>query len=199
MTIHSQTSTVAPFQGGPIVSTTRNIRNKHIELDQTIPRWRHQMGTFSALLALCAGNSPVTGEFPSQRPVTQSFDVFILLCLNKRLSKQSWGWWFQTLSRSLWHHSVETPSAVDPQWNILHWGSKWNLHTVCWGAIGCELGTTFVSLGFIMFASPSRDFLSLLWSPSINIDDIYFCQKYYLKHTHKILKNRVGSKFEWGL
>ena len=43
------------------------------------------METFSALLALFAGNSPVTGEFPSQRPVTRSFDVF----LNKRLSKQS--------------------------------------------------------------------------------------------------------------
>ena len=51
--------------------------------------WRHQMETFSALLALCAGNSPVTGEFPSQRPVTQSFDVFFDLRLNKRLSKQS--------------------------------------------------------------------------------------------------------------
>ena len=38
--------------------------------------WRHQMETFSALLALCAGNSPLTGEFPSQRAVTRSFDVF---------------------------------------------------------------------------------------------------------------------------
>ena len=38
--------------------------------------WRHQMETFSALLAICAGNSPVPGEFPSQRPVTRSFDVF---------------------------------------------------------------------------------------------------------------------------
>ena len=64
--------------------------------------WRHQMDTFSALLALCAGNSPVTGEFPSQRPVTWSFDVFFDLRLNKRLSKQSWGWWFETLSRPLW-------------------------------------------------------------------------------------------------
>ena len=45
------------------------------------------METFSALLALCAENSPVTGEFPSQRPVTQSFDVFFDLRLNKRLSK----------------------------------------------------------------------------------------------------------------
>ena len=63
--------------------------------------WRHQMETFSASLALCAGNSPVTGEFPAQRPVTWSF-VFFDLCLNKRLSKQSWGWWCETPSGSLW-------------------------------------------------------------------------------------------------
>ena len=66
--------------------------------------WRHQMETFFALLAICAGNPPVTGEFLSQRPVTRSFDVFFDLRLNKRLSKQSWGWWFETPSRSLWHH-----------------------------------------------------------------------------------------------
>ena len=47
-------------------------------------RWRHRMETFSALLALCAGNSPVTGGFPSQRPVTRSFDVFFDMWLNKR-------------------------------------------------------------------------------------------------------------------
>ena len=47
------------------------------------------METFSALLAVYAGNSPVTGEFPAQRPVTRSFDVFFDLRLNKRLSKQS--------------------------------------------------------------------------------------------------------------
>ena len=66
--------------------------------------WRHQMETFSALLAICAGNSPVSGEFPAQRPVTRSFDVFFDLRLNKRLSKQSWGWWFETLSSPLWRH-----------------------------------------------------------------------------------------------
>ena len=64
--------------------------------------WRHQMETFSALLAICAGNSLVTGEFPAQSPVTRSFDIFTDLRLNKRLRKQSWGWWFETLSRSLW-------------------------------------------------------------------------------------------------
>ena len=66
--------------------------------------WRHQMEKFSALLALCAGNSPVIGEFPSQRPVTRSFNIFFDLRLNNRLSKQSWGWWFETPSRSLWRH-----------------------------------------------------------------------------------------------
>ena len=44
------------------------------------------------------------GEFPTQRPVTQSFDVFFDLCLNKRLSEQSWGWWFEMPSCPLWRH-----------------------------------------------------------------------------------------------
>ena len=65
---------------------------------------RHQMETFSVLLAICAGNSPVPGEFCAQRPVTRSFDVFFDLRLNKRLSKQSWGCWFETLSYPLWRH-----------------------------------------------------------------------------------------------
>ena len=64
--------------------------------------WCHQMETFSALLSICAGNSPVSGEFPAQRPVTRSFDVFFDLRLNKRLSKQPWGCWFETPSWSLW-------------------------------------------------------------------------------------------------
>ena len=66
--------------------------------------WRHQMGTFSAILAIYAGNSPGPGEFPAQRSVTRSFDVFFDLRLNKRLSKHSWGWRFETLSWPLWRH-----------------------------------------------------------------------------------------------
>ena len=66
--------------------------------------WRHQMETFSALLAICAGSSPVTGEFPAQRPVRRSFDVFFDLHLNKRLSEQWWSWWFETPSRPYWRH-----------------------------------------------------------------------------------------------
>ena len=66
-----------------------------------------QVLTFSALLALCARNSLVTGEFPSQKPVTRSFAVFFYLRLNKWLSKQSWGWWFKMPSCSLWPHCNE--------------------------------------------------------------------------------------------
>ena len=72
--------------------------------------WRHQMETFSVSLSICAGNSPVTGEFPSQRPVTRSFEVFFDLCLNKRLIKQSRRWWFETPSRPLWRHCNEENS-----------------------------------------------------------------------------------------
>ena len=62
------------------------------------------MEIFSALLAICAGNSPVPGEFPAQRPVRRSFDVFFDLRPNKQLNKQWWGWWFETPSWSSWRH-----------------------------------------------------------------------------------------------
>ena len=50
---------------------------------------------------LC-GEFTCPGEFPAQSPVTRSFDVFFDLRLNKQLSKQPWGWWFETPSWSLW-------------------------------------------------------------------------------------------------
>ena len=62
------------------------------------------METFSASLAICAGNSPVPGEFPAQKPETRSFDLH----LNKRLSKQSCGCWFKMISRPLWRHCNDT-------------------------------------------------------------------------------------------
>ena len=75
--------------------------------------WCHQIETFSAYLAICAGNSLVPGEFPTQWPITRSFDVLFDLRLNKRLSKQSWGWWFQTISFPLWrHHNVYTHRCI---------------------------------------------------------------------------------------
>ena len=84
------------YWSAPLISGQNNNKTNN-----THQWWRHQMETFSTLLALCAGNSPVTVEFPSPRPVTRSFDVFFDLRLNKLLSKHSWGWWFETPSRSL--------------------------------------------------------------------------------------------------
>ena len=62
------------------------IKWRHFPRHWSFVRWIHR--------------SP--GEFPAQRPVTPSFDVFFDLRLNERLSKQSWIWWFETLSRPLW-------------------------------------------------------------------------------------------------
>ena len=86
------------------------------------------METVSTLLAICAGNSPVPGEFPEkQRPVTRCFDVFFDLRLNKRLSKQSWGWWFETYRT---HYDV-TVMLLSFLWmlqmplSIFSWLSNW--------------------------------------------------------------------------
>ena len=90
--------------------------------------WRHQMETFSALLALCAGNSPVNGEFPAQRPVTRIFDVFFDLRLIKRLSKHSRGWWFETLSHPLWRHRNDMHLAETSLSEAGFWGMDKQLY-----------------------------------------------------------------------
>ena len=110
------------------------------------PWWRHQMEISSALLAICAGNSPVPGEFHTQRLVTRSFDVFFDLRPNKRLSKHSWGWWFETPSHPLWRHRnfyihpwevligifLGIPRTIKYRntlyamsWNIYFWSTNW--------------------------------------------------------------------------
>ena len=103
--------------------------------------WRHQMETFSALLAICAGNSPVPGEFPTQRPVTRSFDDFFDLRLNKRLSKQLWGWWFERLSRSLWRHRNENIKLSKVHLTGPLWGEstcQWRIDSHDKGSVMCK-------------------------------------------------------------
>ena len=99
--------------------------------------WSHQMQTISALLALCAGNSQVTVEFPAQRPVAWSFDVFFDLGLNKRLSKQSWGWWFETPSWSLWHHCNDIPGII---WLNNCLSFQFLIMCVCWIQMSIYIG-----------------------------------------------------------
>ena len=67
-------------------------------------KWKHLPRYWLFVRGGGGGDSPVIGEFPSQRPVTRSFDVFFDLLSNKRFSKQSRRRWFETSSRSLWRH-----------------------------------------------------------------------------------------------
>ena len=103
------------------------------------------METFSRLLAFCAGNTPFNDEFPSQRPVTRSFDVFYHGCLNKRLSKQSWGWWSEMPSRSLWRHC-----------NVV------GLYLVAWPLIGCLSSVSWQRFTKRRYCFHSPD-LTILW------------------------------------
>ena len=86
--------------------------------------WRQQKETFSALLALCAGNSPLAGEFPSQSQWREA-TMFSLICaLKKHWIKQWRRRWFETPAHSLWRHcnglTVDRPSLW---WHLLWW--KW--------------------------------------------------------------------------
>ena len=93
--------------------------------------WHHQMETFSALLAICAGNSPVSGEFPAQRPVTRSFDVFFDLCLSKRLIKDSWGWRFEMPLHSLWCHCNGNTSVTHFKLQSCKTSLTHNINFIC--------------------------------------------------------------------
>ena len=66
-------------------------------------------GNFFRITDPLCGEFTGPGEFPTQRPVTRSFDVFFDLRLNKRLGKQPLGWWFETPWWSSWRQCNETP------------------------------------------------------------------------------------------
>ena len=103
------------------------------EYQDDVIKWKH----FLRYWPFVRGIQRVTGEFPSQRPVTRSFDIFFDPRLNKRLRKQSRRRWFETPSRSLWRHcnmkiSLESPlsicllsvNSVTPsrfKWNFRWW------------------------------------------------------------------------------
>ena len=72
--------------------------------DATLPMMTSSNGNIFRITGPLCGEFTGPGEFPTQRPVMRSFDVFFDMRLNKRLSKQPWGWWFETPSWSLWRH-----------------------------------------------------------------------------------------------
>ena len=102
--------------------------------------WRHQMETVSALLAICAGNSSVTGEFPTQRPVTRSFDVFLMLIcdwINVWVNNRGAG----VLRRHRAHYDV-----IVIKW-ILLMHVFWMLYSYCFISV---VSTVFIIVGILL-------------------------------------------------
>ena len=92
---------------------TRIRRSHHhrgrLEINRMMESWECMMTSSNGNIFCVTGH--LCGEFTTQRPVTRSFDIFFDLHHNKRLSKQSWGWWFATPLHSLWH----PPNASEKQ------------------------------------------------------------------------------------
>ena len=87
------------------------------------------------------------------------------------------------------NHSVESPNMVDPQWNIWYWGSKWNLHTVCWSAVSCEWGTTSVYFGIIYVCFIPSELTVYALSRCTNFEILYFLSKVSFEgHKENLLK-----------
>ena len=110
-------------------STVTKITTKHTcKLHSS---WlRHDMEALSALQALCEGNPPVTGGFPSQRASDAGFDAFFGVILNKTLNKQYSYRWFETLWHPLWRHSDNTSyDVLHTLFLLIRQGKRFSNHT----------------------------------------------------------------------
>ena len=97
-------------------------------------------------------------------------------------------------------HKVEAPSVVDPQWNMLFWRPRWNFHTVCWGPVCCEWGTTSVYFRITCVCFISKILLVFAMGPK-NQYHFYLCQKAF-EWNKKIFPCRFRTgmdKYWWSL
>ena len=127
------------------------------------------METFSALLALCEGNSPVPGEFPSQRPVMRSFDVFFDLRLNKWFNKQSRLRWFETPSCSLWRHCNACFPMCNLHGELTRWGQVTQVCVSKFTIIGSDNGLSLIRRQTIIW---TNDGILLIWTLGTNFSEI---------------------------
>ena len=96
-------------------------------------------------------------------------------------------------------HGFETPNEVDPQCNILYWGSKWNLHKVCWGAVGCEWGTTSIYFGITYVCFILSRLPVFIVEPQYQHRYFFFLSKVSLEgHTQNPQKNSCCFKIWMG-
>ena len=88
-------------------SRTNEMGNSDVHLWEHYYMMTSSNGSISRVTGPLCREFTGSGDFPTQRPVTRSFNVFFDL----RLSKQSWGWWFEAPSCPLWRHRNETNST----------------------------------------------------------------------------------------
>ena len=117
---------------------------------------------FCVIGSLC-GEFTGPDEFPTQRPVTRSFDVFFDLRLNKRLSKHPWGWWFETPSWSLWRHRNATllywhwSSTIAPVLVNQHCGIRLNHYDdVIMSAIASQITSLTIAYSTVYSGADQR-------------------------------------------
>ena len=109
-----------------------------VQIVTTITMMTSSNGNIFALLALCEGNPPVTGGFPSQRPVTRSFGVFF--DLRKRLGAPVVCDAIALIMTSLWwHNGTLIPHNGHQQHKISY---------TVWTYVCCEMYTYSKATGF---------------------------------------------------
>ena len=139
--VHYFSKPGTPFLSCLAGATWRLVLSYLVLLCLVWPKINHSHTCFSIMMTSSNGNifrvtGPLCGEFtgpgefPAQGPVTRSFNVFFDLRLNRRLSKQPWGWWFETPVWSLWRHRNDTSNigcnCFTRPWGILCICKVWN-------------------------------------------------------------------------
>ena len=98
---HQKYEMVSMETGSNLISSTEvSLIYGIASIHDDVIKWKHLPRNWPFLRGI--HRSPVNS--PHKRPVTRSFDVYFDLRPNKRLSKQSWGWWIETPSRPFWRH-----------------------------------------------------------------------------------------------
>ena len=140
-------------------------------------------GNIFRVTGICAGNSSVAGEFRAQWPVTRNFDVFFDLCLNIRLSKQSWGWWFETQSRPLWRHSAVY--ATKPQGNVIWKVAVYvckcitSTYSAC---LVCVFGENMPCYNEIVMELPPSRLTAYTWVLTLSSSEVYIMKRIGRRH-----------------
>ena len=183
------------------------------------------METFSAWLALCAGNSPVTGEFPSQRPVTRSFAVLFDLSLNKRLRKNRdagdlrplWRhcnskenrWYntgmFRTHCHYYWHWPVEQHRNCCRSFYSLSHNFAKQSYSVIVGKCQTKLCKCYLTLPFDHLIYPKFPFATVPSTKTVLLLNIMLLQsrfhgttRYVYSIGHLMMATQQKEKFMYG-